>query len=204
MPTGYTHEIQKGCTFPEFVMACARAFGANVMLRDTPDAPIPEEYQPSTYSQEALERAQNELAAIKALPPEERNARAEAAYRDKVAARNRRMDEAEKTHQQYIGMLKQVGAWKPPTEEHSGLKDFMVDQITKSIEWDCDTSHDTEPEKQTGAEWFASEVERLEWEIAYHTKEHAEEVERTNQRNAWNKALRESLEGYQQEGGAAA
>ena len=34
MPTGYTYKIGEGASFKEFVMACARAFGACVEMRD--------------------------------------------------------------------------------------------------------------------------------------------------------------------------
>ena len=36
MPTGYTHELHEGeeISFEKFVMSCARAFGALVLMRD--------------------------------------------------------------------------------------------------------------------------------------------------------------------------
>ena len=50
MPTGYTAKIADGQTFEEFILSCARAFGALVEMRDEPaDAPIPEEFKPSAY-----------------------------------------------------------------------------------------------------------------------------------------------------------
>ncbi len=48
MPTGYTHLIEEGCNLEEFVWACARAFGACVMMRDdSVDKPVPEKFEPS-------------------------------------------------------------------------------------------------------------------------------------------------------------
>ena len=65
MPTGYTATLmEKGQDFPDFVLLCARAMGATIMLRDEPlDAPIPE-FQPSDYSAKQLEESKEELARL--------------------------------------------------------------------------------------------------------------------------------------------
>ena len=61
MPTGYTHDIPAGITFRQFALNCARAFGANIAMRDDPaDKPI-EVYEPSDYSAKAITKATNEL-----------------------------------------------------------------------------------------------------------------------------------------------
>jgi hypothetical protein len=39
MPTGYTAAIGEGIEFDKFVMQCARAMGACVMMRDEPIGP---------------------------------------------------------------------------------------------------------------------------------------------------------------------
>ena len=59
MPTGYTAKLmEQGQTFPEFIMSCARAFGALIMMRDDPaNAPIPEKFEPSDYHVRALKKA---------------------------------------------------------------------------------------------------------------------------------------------------
>ena len=51
MPIGYTSKLHDGDQpFNEFIMSCARAFGALVTMRDDPnDAPIPE-FEVSEYS----------------------------------------------------------------------------------------------------------------------------------------------------------
>ena len=46
-------------------MDCARAFGACIMMRDeSVDAPIPEEFKPSTYHIEELEKAKSDLKKV--------------------------------------------------------------------------------------------------------------------------------------------
>ena len=56
MPTGYTATLmEKGQTFQEFIMGCARAFGALIEMRDSPnDAPIPDKFEPSDYHAKRL------------------------------------------------------------------------------------------------------------------------------------------------------
>lgn len=51
MPTGYTNRIQNGeiTEFKDFALACARAFGALISMRDDAlDAPMPAEILPDT------------------------------------------------------------------------------------------------------------------------------------------------------------
>ena len=38
-------------------------------------------------------------------------------------------------------ILKDVQKWHPPTTEHKGIKDFMIDQIEKTIDSDCETKY---------------------------------------------------------------
>lgn len=67
MPTGYTAKLHNGeeQTFPEFVMSCARAFGALITMRDDPaDAEIPDEFKPSDYHVRELEKARERLSEV--------------------------------------------------------------------------------------------------------------------------------------------
>ena len=61
MPTGYTDLINNGCTFNEFVMGCARAFGATIDMRDEPlGAEIPEKFELSDYHSAKIDEAKRE------------------------------------------------------------------------------------------------------------------------------------------------
>ena len=88
-----------------------------------------------------------------------------------------------------------IDAWKPPTPDHEGLKAFMREQIESSIRFDCDNSYYLThmPVKMTAMEWRSKQVEQARRDIAYHSKEHTEEVGRAHTRTDWVKALRESL-----------
>lgn len=41
MPTGYTDAIKDGISFNQFILSCARAFGALITMRDEPSS-VPE------------------------------------------------------------------------------------------------------------------------------------------------------------------
>jgi hypothetical protein len=194
MPTGYTAPIADGITFEQYAWSCARAFGALVTMRDEPQsAPIPERFEPSDYNQKALERAHEELKQVLAMTPEQISAERDADYEGEMESYNRRMAKAADLRAKYETMLASVRAWEAPTSDHVEYKAFMEKQILQSIDFDCDTSYDTLPELKSTDGWLAIRLAELRRDLAYHEKAQREEVERTEKRNEWIKALRDSL-----------
>lgn len=194
MATGYTHPVVDGSVtdFPQFALQCARAFGALIMMRDAPmDAEIPDEFKPSDYSAKRLVAAKERLSALEALTPaevEKKAAESYAAllkahldYRARMKLENDRLD----------AMLKHVKSWRPPTSEHKGLKEFMIEQLTSSkhdMEWGSE-----DPVKQSAKDWLATEMAAAKRDVAYHTNEDKEERERAAGRTEWVRELRASL-----------
>lgn len=196
MPTGYTADIKDGISFSTFAMNCSRAFGACVMLRDEPGGgdKIPEAFEPSDYHAKAVARGQADLAALNDLTPAQREQQAAKAWDDAETSRLMRLEDMRKQRQAYTDMLTKVDAWAPPTSDHTHLKGFMREQIIQSINFDCDESYSSTPTvRLTGEQWAAQRLEDLQRDVAYHQKEHAEEVKRTAGRTDWVKALRASL-----------
>lgn len=197
MPTGYTADLNDGkqVTFQEFTMKCARAFGPLIKMLDDPlDAPIPDEFRPSDYHQRATEAAKKHLAEVEGWS----NKRAE---REAVKAFNAEFRSAQKyakkkveTGRAYTRMLKKVGGWAPPTKDHEGLKKFMIDQLTESIESDC-LHAPTMPKRLNGKQFRAQLIKSARRDIAYHTKEHKAEVRLAVDRSEWVRSLRHSLNG---------
>lgn len=197
MPTGYTADINDGITFQTFAMNCARAFGACVELRDEPAGGdrIPDAFQPSDYHLKALEKARASLSELEAMTPADLERMASNDYDEAETRRVMRLKEIGEQRAAYEAMLLKVNQWTPPTDEHQGLKDFMVEQITKSIDFDCSTSyHETPTVRVDGASWAAARRQSLQRDVAYHTRQHAEEVERAASRTKWVADLRKSLE----------
>jgi len=200
MPTGYTAAIKDGISFEAFVMQCARAFGALVTMRDDGlQVPIPQKLEPSTYYRDALERDSAELLALDGLSVPDAQRRAEAERENRIAEAERYIRESDELQRKYEVMLVQVQAWTPPTKDHTELKKFMVQQIQESMKFDCGAEWSraelakAKAEKPDGEAWLLRERARLMRRIASDQEEWGKELARTNERNEWIEALRDSL-----------
>lgn len=195
MPTGYTAPIEEGISFKDFVLRCAKAFGACVTLRDDPmDAPIPDEFRISDYHEKALAAANSKAQELDGMTLEQAEKMAAAEHAAEMKRRQEYKEKNAALMVKYQDMLTQVEAWDPPTADHYELKNFMEKQIRESMRFDGPHSYYDEPVKRlTGVEWLEQTRERLFKDIEYQSAEHAKEVERVRVRNAWVKALRDNL-----------
>lgn len=194
MPTGYTAEIADGISFEKFVLRCARAFGALIDMRDDPmDAEIPDEFKPSDYHQKKLETARVELAEAKSITLEDAAVKAEQNYRKELEQHEKYLADKKELKTKYTAMLQLVKEWQPPTPDHAELKNFMVQQITESINFDCNTSYNKPPKLHIAHEWLDQKINECLESVAYHSTELEKEIERCNCRTAWVKALKQSL-----------
>jgi len=199
MPTGYTLDLYDGkdLTFEEFALKCARAFGALISMRDEPiDAPIPERFEPSDYHFKELEKAKRRLKEVKRWDEEKAEQEAERAYRDALKKREEFIEKNKLIRKRYEDMLSKVQKWKPPTIEHESLKQFMIQQLEESIEYDCFIPE--MPQRLPGEEYKEQQIKKALNDIDYHEREYAEEVNRVYERNKWLLLLRESLKNNKQ------
>lgn len=195
MPSGYTHEIYEGkeVSAKEFILKCARAFGATVTMRDEPlDKEIPE-FEPSDYHLRAIEKAKQQLDTYKNMTIDEAEKELDESYAADVKRYYERIKEKTELQERYTKVLSEVGKWIPPTEDHQALKEYAIDQLQQSIDFDCKTTYINFPKKQSASEWLEEASERCENDIRYHEKEWKEELKRTKERNLWVKQLKESL-----------
>lgn len=194
MPTGYTADIKDGISFETYAMNCARAFGALIDMRDAPSgAEIPERFEPSPYHMDQLEQAHARLADLKTMKPEDISAGALLDWMKKTIETADAVRERNDLKAKYEAMLDAVDKWQPPTSDHVEMKDFMRQQIVDSVKWDCDTSYYVKEKRPTDKEWLDRKMHKAKHDIAYHEKAYIEEVDRTEKRNKWMAALRESL-----------
>lgn len=196
MPTGYTAAVADGSitTLRDFALRCSRGMGALVTMRDEPfDAPVPTRLEPSRWNEERLAETEAKLAELRAMGPGEK-AEVAAAAQAKARA-SWREGQARKAEQRgrYQAMLERVKAWRTEAE---GIRSFMLEQLEMSIEGDCPPidEFDAEPPTQTADEWWRNALADAERLLAYHTRAHGEELERTAERNRWLAALWASLE----------
>jgi hypothetical protein len=195
MPTGYTAAIKDGITFQQYALGCARAFGALLDMRDSPiNAPIPEQFEPGTYHTEALAKAEARLTQLlEHTSAEDAEREATVDYEEALASNRTWIEKSDALQAQYEAMLVEVDRYRPPTLEHVGFKEFMQDQIRKSIKGDCGTDWLTEPVQLSGSQWLGREIAAADSAVAYHTRYDQEEIKRVEQQNQWIAALRESL-----------
>lgn len=194
MPTGYTAVLnERDVTFKEFAMRCARAFGALVLMRDDPmDADIPDEFKPSPFYAESVKRDEDEIARVRAMTDDELEEASGAEYQKAVREQRDSLAKDQVTRSRYESMLTQARAWTPPTPDHQGLKDFMVQQIEESIRFDCGYQP-AAPVALTGKEWQSKRLADLERSLSYSRKSEREERERAASRTEWVRALKGAL-----------
>lgn len=202
MPTGYTADVQKGevTSLADFALICARGFGALVLLRDSDQSLeatrryIEDETYVgrSTYYENNLKAACERLAELEAMDEREALAAAQAAA-DAVVESNRSFAERSLVERErYEAMLAQVEAWEPPTSEHMSFKEFMVEQLRQSIEFDCRPFAMPVPDVSLG--WRDAEIEQTRGRITRCEEEIEKERNRNESRRAWVQALLDSLE----------
>lgn len=195
MPTGYTSDVATGeiTDLRTFALLCARGMGALVTMRDEPlDAPIPERLEPSTsYRDEKLAELRTELAVVSALTYEECAAQQEYEIAEAQRRRTQYVEDRARQRDRYEAMLAKVEAWRTGAE---GIRGFMLSQLRESIRFDCGGDYlPSVPEPMDPVEWREARLVKLRKDIAYHEQERAQEIARTEERNRWLKALRDSL-----------
>ena len=196
MPSAYTAGIADGITFEQFALGCARAMGALIEMRDLPmNAPIPEKFEVSQYHQFKISNAQEEIKRLEAMTDAEVNAHAKAEFEQETERNKQLIESRNELRKKYLMMRKEAFEWKPPTPDHEHFRTFMLEQISSSTDFDCDTSYYTKnaPALKTGADWRQAKLDEAQADIKYHTEAHQKEIERTESRNKWIKDLRDSL-----------
>jgi len=199
MPTGYTAKLCKEEQgFDEFVLRCARAFGALVTMREEPfDAEIPERFETSDYYDKQLEKAKAEYERVRKMSMATAKVQAETKLDTETDSAKKRIAETLEIRERLLRMRKKVEGWNPPTAEHVELRKFMLQQLDDTIKHDGDASyyyrkldsnHEVIPE-----EYIRDKLTELKRDIDYYREERQKEIDRINGRNEWIRQLRESI-----------
>lgn len=202
MPTGYTAGILDGTTkdFTEFAKQCSRAF--MVHLRDEPMNSKYNKREPSDYHIKAIKKAEDELKQVELLSDDEIITQEKSRLIDskKYHLESKVKDEANKVKMNLF--LDKAKAYKPPTEAHKGIGKFMIEQLEKTIYFDCNSSYHIDELKtidekiaNVNADDIRSEMKiKAAKDMAYHTKEHEEELKRCREHNKWYEDFINSLQ----------
>lgn len=190
MPTGYTADLydDKPVTFEDFVLTCARAFGAFMYQRDSDrkDAPKLLEYDPDNWNEQGLKKAFAKVERLKKMSPEDIDREYLAYVSEKTEyARDTERNRAA-MRVRYEQMLRQVQDWDVSGAKGTlvvNLKKFMVEQLEQSIE------HDTSPMRyaptmyNSAMEWYNEEVAHAKHDLVYHKQKIEEEKVRVQKQN---------------------
>lgn len=199
MPTAYTAILgeTEDMKLKDFALLCARNFGALYCMKDEPlSAPIPERFESDDYYKKELDRVQKEHDDFLAMSDTERKEHLERTYDETVKEYVDRAKTLSKEksilRKRYNNMLYKVVKWNPPTPEHSKLRDFMIDQIHKGLEWDCKEYELRLPDKD---EWCDVEnhINNLKQSLKIAKDCYENDLKATEARNEWLAILRESL-----------
>lgn len=196
MATGLTCKIKDDISFEEFAMTCARSMGACITMRDDPmDAPIPK-FEPSTHHVEALQSAIDVLCDVEKMPLSVAWNQSRKEYRAHEKYLLERIKEAQELRAKYEAMLVKVQAWEPPSPDHVEFKQFMIQQITDSIKFDCIEDYyirQLGSRPQSPKKYLNDIREKAISDIIYHNNENKNEIQRVNKRNQWICQLHNSL-----------
>lgn len=197
MPTGYTAKIADGQSFEDFVLGCARAFGACIMQRDDPMEDKPAKQEASTYHTERLLIAKQNELEFRAMSEADRIDYGEQCKEEEIFRINERIEKNIALADKYTSMFMKVLDWIPPSSDHVELKQFMLKQLQESKDFDCKNDYNyRELEKaksMTPMDFYNKMMDSIAWNISYHSENAIKELERVNGRNKWIEQLYESL-----------
>lgn len=204
MPTGYTAGIMDGSTqsFGDFARLCARAFGATIHMRDESlSAPyVPR--VPSDYHKKELAVERKRLKRLRATSDASILRRYKKQHLDNINYHKKRIDAKNLDAQQLNAFLEQARAYKPPTPDHQGIKNFMIEQIESTLDWDCNIKYDEEAVQKSQLLLLNLNAEEIRQKlitdtlknIDYHKKHHKEDMENCKSANKWVKQYYKSIE----------
>ena len=204
MPTGYTAGIIDGeiTTFEQFATQCSRAFGATIHMRDNPlDSPY-EPRTPSEYYVNSLQSQREKLEETKTMTDEAIVQDFENLLNDSLKYHERELEKTKVNLGRLNSIMESAKSWVPPTEDHEGVRDYMIDQLEITIKADGDPSYhvnkivQAKKELEEGIDpkvYREEKIKEIEDRISYYEGEVQKELERCKQSNDWMDKFLESI-----------
>jgi hypothetical protein len=200
MATSYTSKIEQGVSFEEFAMGCARAFCPCIEMRDAPaDAEIPQEFKPSGYYLREIKLSARVLSKWQSMSEACATQKAAVAYLKECRLAQKELERVRILCKTYAVMLERAGKYRPPTKDHVEFKKFMIDQLIRSIKFDCDTKYYEDKiknaRKLSGVEYKKIMIDVAMDDLRHYKRKYQEEVMNCKKSTKWVKQLRKSLRG---------
>lgn len=203
MPTCYTDDISRGenVTFEMFANHCLRNFGIYTRFPEeyqnyNKRYEIPDKLYPHDYHKRQLADAQKKYdETIKHHQTiDELNSEYDEYVKETKIQNEKHKSDAALRRERYEAMLEKVCKWIPPTEEHKGIKTFMLQQLNDSIQSDCKPFLS---QILTREEWIKQKQdnEPLVDNIKYHLQSYQKDIIDTAESNDFLNKFRESIKG---------
>lgn len=204
MATSYTACImnqtkENPVSFREFVLKCAKTF---IPIRYNEDIFIDWDkmktfsFEPNiTYLQERLAYVECELFDLVTIYKEKGKEKTflekvEKTYEENLQKYKEKCIQVEELKKRYSEMLDKVQAWEPPSPSHENLKNFMLEQLKSSIEYDC--NEPLIPKKPTDP--LLNSIEINIKMVQQYKEQIDKEIKKCNKLNEWLNQLIESLQ----------
>lgn len=204
MSTGYTQIIQNSKEtdsdklFQQFALQCARAFGALASMWDDKwDAEIPDKIIPSNYHKDKIQKHKVELAKARKTSAAEWEKLSSEDYNKKYNYYREEITKAADLRAKYQAVLDKVQNYNPPTSDHQNYKNFMVEQIKGSIDFDCSEDYYNKQlqnlKRLSGKEFKIQTINNIVESLKYDQEQYKKEQKSAKQRTLWIKNLKKSL-----------
>jgi len=199
MPTNYTADIENDISFEDYVLGCARAFSATLHQRDDDMKDKPRlRIAESIYYINELSNAKKNVVELEAMKGvNDRTAFGKKVIEEETACSQESFNKKIMLKNKYENMRSKVHNWFPPTRDHENLKNFMIDQINESIDFDCNTERDmdrlTKLSLAKPLDKYYDALIRAYKDVEYYETELMRERERNANTNKWISALYDSL-----------
>lgn len=203
MATGYTHPILDGkiTNFKDYAKLCMRAFGATIHMRDDSLEVEYEKREVSEYYIDSLKSWQEKLSELSSLSDEQLMEKRRKEIQNDIDYHQEKITECTQNEAKLKSILLDVQSWEPPTEEHEGIKKFMIEQITETLKFDADARYHVLEVKKYN-EWLNNlnideikegYIKDAKYNIRYHMDNNEAEIKRVNNSNKWVETFLNSL-----------
>ena len=207
MPTSLTSSIYDGSdtSFRSYALKCAACIDYCYRATDGGSKPLPKDkapfLQPEKRYKDIIKRYEAELAEYEAL--KNNPVQLKEAYKNEKKLREDYLNdlddmslERKELKKRYESMKDTVKSWHPG-EEYNTLKSFMLEQLEKSIESDCEERKPAYSELPPMDVWVDNGIECLQESLDYYKKKYEQECKNVEKANAYLKGLYEELDKFE-------
>lgn len=200
MPSGLTCDIYNGTdtSLRGFILMCATQFGPGYRASKGGERKLPADKAPVLKVEEYYNRRANE--ALEDLDKwnslfsnlEEAQKLYDIEYEQRKRINEELNKEREEAKERYLSVYQKVKEWEVP-ETYKPIKKFMIEQLEKSINWDCSHITTYKEEKVPIEQWLNSKIKSANSDLQYYREKYNAEVQEVNSDNEYLKGLYEIL-----------